>query len=82
MGMNQDLGDIKTILQPQNVDDKNVFLVVFDLLLKEYLKSFYNDDVFVMMQSAYFTNFRLPNNWPVLASNLFQASDITDMIRI
>ena len=54
MGMNQDLGDIKTILQPQNVDDKNVFLVVFDLLLKEYLKYIKKDEW------IFFTNYNSP----------------------
>ena len=80
-----DLGDPGTILQPQHVDDKNVFLVIFDLLLKEYIKSLYHDSTFVLIDSAYFTNFRLPNNWPVLASNFFQASDIEnfkDLIKL
>lgn len=68
-----------------HVDEENVDIVQFDLLLQEYIKSGHNSEVFAIIQSPYLLNYRISSTWPSFTSNLFNVSDIDtleDLLRI
>ena len=60
-----------------HVDEKNFKIVLFDLLLHEYLHSC--DDTqrpFVYIVSPYLSNYSIPTRWPAFLSNVVSVSDI------
>lgn len=65
-----------SIQQSTHVDEKNWFIVMFDLILQECLKSIDGKETFLYLISPYLYNFRLPISWPSFTSNLFPVSDV------
>lgn len=68
-----------------HVDEENVDIVQFDLLLQEYIKSGHSNEVFAIIQSPYLLNYRISSTWPSFTSNLFSVADIDtleDLLRM
>ena len=62
-----------------NVDERNWFIIMFDLILQECLKAIDGKETFLYLISPYLYNFRLPTSWPSFTSNLFVVSDIENL---
>ena len=60
-----------------HVDEKNWFIVMFDLILQECLKAIDGKETFLYLISPYLYNFRLPTSWPSFTSNaIYPVSDV------
>ena len=62
-----------------NVDERNWFIIMFDLILQECLKAIDGKETFLYLMAPYFYNYRLPTSWPSFTSNLFVVSDIENL---
>ena len=76
-----------TYQQSTPIDESNWFVVLFDLVLQECLKSIDGKTgTFLWLLSPYLTNFRLPPSWPSFASNAtYPVSDVEnfkDLMRL
>ena len=66
-----------SIQQSTHVDEKNWFIVMFDLILQECLKAIDGKETFLYLISPYLYNFRLPTSWPSFTSNaIYPVSDV------
>ena len=60
-----------------HIDEKNFKIVMFDLMLHEYLRSCEDKDLaFVDLVSPYLSNYPIPTRWPIFLSNTISISDI------